>query len=97
MKLSRPLVTALLVASAESPSAASTLLDVFPASNAPTFYEKPSEFVVSQQFSPWHRKSSHWVEGVEYVGALGVATAAVRRWSKRRCRGVIKWLALSTG
>ena len=50
---------------AESSPAVSLFLDVFPASNAPTFYEKPSEFVVSQQFSPWHRKSSHWVEGVD--------------------------------
>ena len=41
------------------------LLDLFPKSNAPTFHEKPSEFVVSTQYSPNQRRPSHWVEGVD--------------------------------
>lgn len=44
---------------------AAALLDLFPKSNAPTFYDKPSEFVVSTQYSPNQRRPSHWTEGVD--------------------------------
>jgi hypothetical protein len=46
------------------PPAASRLLDLFPASGAPTFLTKASEFVVSTQFRPGARRSQ-WADGVD--------------------------------
>lgn len=44
--------------------AASLLSDLFPASGAPTFLTKASEFVVSNQFRPGARRSQ-WADGVD--------------------------------
>jgi hypothetical protein len=50
---------------AQTPApAVSRLLGLFPASGAPTFLTKTSEFVVSTQFRPGARRSQ-WADGVD--------------------------------
>jgi hypothetical protein len=50
---------------AQTPAPAASLLsDLFPASGAPTFLTKASEFVVSTQFRPGARRSQ-WADGVD--------------------------------
>jgi len=84
---------ALLIASvalAEPPPAASPLLDVFPASKAPTFFEKPSEFVVSQQFRPGSKRSQ-WADGVDeravFHAYLTHKSTSERSWELRLGKG----------
>ncbi len=85
------LLLAPLSALAESPHAESALLEVFPASKAPTFYAKPSEFVVSKQYSPSQRRLSHWVEGVDerpvFHAYLTHKSTAERSWELRIGKG----------
>lgn len=66
------------------------LLDLFPKSEAPTFLDKPSEFVVSHQFSPGSRKS-RWVEGVDerpvFHAYITHKSTAERSWELRVGKG----------
>jgi len=75
---------------AESPPAASPLLDVFPESKAPTFLEKPSEFVVSQQFRPGASRSQ-WADGVDeravFHAYLTHKSTEERSWQLRLGKG----------
>ncbi len=84
------LLLAPLAALAESPPAASPLLDVFPESKAPTFYEKPSEFVVSRQFRPGATRSQ-WAEGVDeravFHAYLTHKSTSERSWELRLGKG----------
>jgi len=77
-------------AHAESPPKAPALLDVFPESKAPTFYEKPSEFVVSHQFRPGSSRS-RWAEGVDeravFHAYLTHKSTNERSWELRLGRG----------
>jgi len=94
MNRSIPLLAALLLthlaAFAESPPAASPLLDVFPASKSPTFYERPSEFAVSRQFRPGARRSE-WAEGVDeqavFHASLTHKSTSERCWEMRVGKG----------
>jgi hypothetical protein len=83
-------VTALLLAPLAA-SAQSLLLDVFPASKAPTFLTTPSEFVVSKQYSPWHRVPSRWAEGVDeapvFHAYLTHQSSGERSWELRIGKG----------
>ena len=78
------------IALAESPTAAPALLEVFPESKAPTFYEKPSEFVVSQQFRPGSSRSP-WAEGVDeravFHACLTHKSTDERNWELRLGKG----------
>ena len=78
------------VALAESSSAGAALLDVFPASKAPTFYALPSEFVVSRQFRPGTSRSQ-WAAGVDeravFHAYLTHKSTAERSWELRLGKG----------
>ena len=75
---------------AESSSAGAALLDVFPASKAPTFYALPSEFVVSRQFRPGTSRSQ-WAAGVDeravFHAYLTHKSTAERSWELRLGKG----------
>ena len=75
---------------AESPPAASPLLDVFPPSKASTFLTTPSEFVVSHQFRPGATRSQ-WAEGVDeravFHAYLTHKSVAERSWELRIGKG----------
>ena len=94
MKPTLTLITALLLASqasfAESPPAASPLLDVFPPSQAPTFLTTPSEFVVSHQFRSGANRSQ-WAEGADertvFHAYLTHKSVAERSWELRIGKG----------
>ena len=86
------LVAAVLLASLTLLHAADApLLDLFPKSNAPTFHDKPSEFVVSTQYSPNQRRPSHWTEGVDekpvFHAYLTHKSTAERSWELRIGKG----------
>ena len=93
-KQTRALIAALLfaplTARPEPALAASALLDVFPAAKAPTFYEQPSEFVVSRQFRPGTSRSQ-WAAGVDeravFHAYLTHKSTAERSWELRLGQG----------
>jgi hypothetical protein len=75
---------------AEPPPEASVLLDVFPASETPTFLTTPSEFVVSHQFHPGSSRSQ-WAEGVDehavFHACLTHRSTDERSWELRIGKG----------
>jgi hypothetical protein len=84
------LLLAPFAAIAESSPPSSPLLDLFPASKAPTFYENRSEFVVSRQFRPGARRSE-WAEGVDertaFHAYLTHKSTHERSWELRLGKG----------
>jgi len=78
------------LALAETPVGTSPLLDLFPASSAPSFLDKPSEFVVSQQFRLWTSRSK-WAEGLDEKKVFHVylthRSVAERSWEIRIGKG----------
>ncbi|MEI6820067.1 MAG: hypothetical protein WCL19_10765 [Verrucomicrobiota bacterium] len=75
---------------AEPPPEASALLDVFPASQAPTFLTTPSEFAVSHKFQPGANRSQ-WAEGVDeravFHAYLTHKSVGERSWELRLGKG----------
>lgn len=71
--------------------ASAGLLDLFPKSNSPIFLAKPSELVVSKQFSPNQHFPSNWVEGVDeklvFHAYLMHESTEERSWEMRIGRG----------
>lgn len=67
------------------------MFDLFPKSNAPTLLNKPSEFVVSKQYSPRQHFPSHWIEGVNekpvFHAYLMHQSTDERSWEMRIGRG----------
>jgi hypothetical protein len=67
------------------------MFDLFPMSSAPTRLSKPSEFVVSKQYSPRQHFPSRWIEGVEerlvFHAYLMHQSTGERSWELRIGRG----------